>query len=530
MSRGRKKKVPLNNEELILLSDEDNINDKKDIPLPERNFKIGKKITYIDTAGHKEEVINVVGYDENNKTIIIHFEEIFGRKDITQHNIFKINKRSLFKSFDLLADDLNFIINKCPSYITNLLKLKIKITESINTKRIYSIDEFYDDIVKRIVKDKNLLDIISDLVEKEYTLTLDENAKTKTINTELQVTDSLNKTWLKSSILIRMVTPLICTFAEKNSINKRIQDNLDSLMFNIFKRCIDIFNTNNTDDIYKTNALNKLNKIISSRVSQTKYSDIVIWRYLQNMATDDKIVEQRFFKYIIRNIFPKLNHNTSVISYIDVVIRYKLKFLFTFNYPINYKPLKIEVSNDDDLSEQEKMEINMLRPDIGEFIINECSIEQEVNKIKNKYDISDNDFENGELNSFQLYFLRMYYSDKLIINDNVLAIKYLLFNMIQELIDLQFALLPLILDSNISKNTKRNNNQKKLMDKVIESNKYKKLMNEFDFISDLFDRNNVVLSIMTIKNYKFLDDNENEIDVPIEKISEEILDFLFCWK
>lgn len=458
---------------------------------------------------------NYVSFDEQARDINIAFDKLFGRDDISHMNNFSINKRSYYNCLDQISDDLNLVLNKYNDLAYSLLEIRYNMA----TKENYTHMEFYSDIERLFIKNEKLLNVISDIVEEEYDLDLNQASKGKKINIELQVTDNLNKIYLKSSVLMRILIPILCDFNCDDDIN-------EVLVYDIFKEVIKSF------DDGKKNALNKLYKIIYSRVFETKYSDVVIWTYLKNMSTDLMIIVKDYFKVIIKKIFPKLKHNSSVISYLDVVIKQKLKYLFTFKYPISYKPLKAETTDDEELSEQERMEINLLRNDQGNSIINECSIKQEIVKIKKKYNVTDEvmkEFINGrELNSIQIYLVKIYYSNKFKVNSNKNDIFYLLYGMTRELGEMNFSIIPEILSCAIAPNVRKMNNRKKLVDKIIHSDKYSYLLKSYLPIKNILDKNNVILQLMTIKNAKFMNKENKEVDFSTDHLAEEVLDMLLC--
>lgn len=452
----------------------------------------------------------------SSREIIIRFDKIFGRDDISRLNNFKINRRSYYNFLPLIVSDINIIINQYNNFAYKILKLRVKM---IKNGLKYDCNAFHKDLKNMFVNDKKLTNCISNYVENEYKLNLDEASKGKNINIELQVTDELNKIYLKSSMLMRLLIPIICVY------NSRDVATVESIIYTTFSNIIVKF------DGEKNNALNKLFRIISSRVYQTKYSDIVIWNYQKNMSKDPLIIAKQYYKTIIKNIFPKINHNTSVIAYLDVVVKQKLKYLFTFNYPISYRPLRIETTDDDDLSEQEKMEINLLRNDQGIRIINDCSIRQEINNIEKKYNKTEKEIFDEmnylELNSFHLHFLRMYYYTKFKLSANKNEIKILLYGMIKNFESLDFQILPKLFKCNVVTNVRKSNNRKKLVEKIVNSSKYDKIIKDYyQPVISIFNKNNPILSLMTIKNYKFIDKNKNEIEIPTEVLSEEILDFI----
>lgn len=456
---------------------------------------------------------NYVDFDEQSRVISIAFDKLFGRDDISHMNNFSINKRSYYNCLNLISSDLNLVLNEYNDLAYSLLEIRYNMA----TQEDYTYMAFYKDIERLFIRNDKLLEVISNIVDGEYNLNLNQIRNDKKINVELQVTDELNKIYLKSTILMRILIPLLCDFNGDD-------DTTETLIYDIFTEIIKRF------DGDTNNALNKLYKIIYSRVYQTKYSDVVIWTYLKNMSTDLMIIVKKYFKIVIKNIFPKINHNSSVISYLDVVIKQKLKFLFTYKYPISYKPLRAETTDDEELSEQERMEINLLRNDQGMTIINECSIKQEINKIKKKYKVDEEEFKdfvnNRQLNSVQIYLVKIYYSNKIKVNSNKKDIFYLLYGMMKDLEAMNFSIIPEILSCSIAPNVRKMNNRKKLVEKIVSSEKYTYLLKNYLPIKNILDKNNVILSLMTIKNSKFLDRDNTEIDFSTEHLAEEILDLL----
>jgi hypothetical protein len=457
---------------------------------------------------------NYVTHNEQTRVIEIAFDKLFNRDDISHMNNFAINKRSYYNCLDLISNDLNLVLNRYHDLAYSLLEIRYYM---LTNKAEYTYMNFYKDIERLFLDNPNLIQVITDIVDEEYTLDLNETSTGKKINVELQVTDELNKVYLKSSILMRILIPLLCDFNSDD-------DTTESLIYDIFTEIIKRFDGNSTS------ALNKLYKIIYSRVFQTKYSDVVIWTYLKNMSVDLMIIIKKYYKIIIKNIFPKINHNSSVISYLDVVIKQKLKFLFTYKYPISYKPLKAETTDDEELSEQERMEINLLRNDQGMSIINEMSIMQEISKIKKKYSVTDTEIkefiDGRQLNSIQIYLVKIFYADKIKINSNKKDIFYLLYGMKRELEDMNFSIIPDILSCSIAQNVRKMNNRKKLVEKVVSSEKYTYLLKSYLPIKNILDKNNVILSLMTIKNSKFLNKEKEEMDFSTEQLAEEVLDLL----
>lgn len=431
------------------------------------------------------------------KLIIIELDKIFGREDIAYMNTFKINKRSYYKILHLIEKDYNIIIENYPDFLLNLLEVKYlnKVENKNNDVILKKIDD--------IIADDKLFDFISNFVEENYTLNLNSFINVSKKNSECAIDDTKNKIILKTSMLARLLIPLLCetTLTEKDS-------------YDIFTKIMKKF------DGGKLHTINKLYKFIEVRVQRTIYSDKVIWKYLRNHSIDPTIFIRELTKSISVNIITKLDHNKSAVSYLDVVINEKIKFAFTYNYPINIKSIK---SSDKELEEKEKLEIHMLKHDEGELLLHKVSIEREVKDViipeEYNYLVEIH-------NPFTTKFLNIFYMDKF----NALFATpeqraKLILKMKASLLELGYEVIPQILTSQLVKNEKRLNNRKKLNEKIVSSEKYMEFLHNYKDILVLIEKNNPILQLITIKNNKFVN-GEEEIELPLEELSGEILDLV----
>ena len=100
--------------------------------------------------------------------------------------------------------------------------------------------------------------------------------------------------------------------------------------------------------------------------------------------------------------------------------------------------------------------------------------------------------------------------------------------MVTELLDKKiFHLIPKIIYAE-EKATKMNN-KKKIIGKLSDSTKYKLLLEKYDSIKNIINNNNFVYDIIIkLKSKQFIDPiSGEEIDIDLDLINEEILDFLF---
>lgn len=453
-----------------------------------------------------------VNTDKNNLTC--RFDVLFNREDIAHFNTIDIKMRKYYKNLPSIARDMNLVLNNYEDFAMILLKIRLNIYEN---EEGYPIDDFINDL-KELYEDENIIELFDNYIEEGYDISLDTTT-TKKINTDLQVTDFINKIVLKSAMMIRIVIPMLCDYANNFECNENY------LFLRTFKNIIQ--NYSDGEDI----VLNKLNKIVKSRVYQTRYSDIVMWSYLKNMSIDMDLLVIEIYNNIIRTIICKVEPNTSVITFLDVVIKKKIEFKFTYNYPISYKSIKID-QNDDDIDEKDKIEISFFisTHNEGDLYINTATIKQ----ICRRFNYSNEDIEefkekilhNKNLNEIQKYFLGIFYSDKFDFNvTNEAQRVILLKGMIEELSNKGFNALPRLLSSTLNKDDLTINNRK-LSARVIESTEYKNLSKKYLPVLNIFLKDNIIAKMVSFKNYKFIEPNEKILELDLDQYSFECIKFL----
>lgn len=458
--------------------------------------KEGKQIEDTEVAQTNNE--KLVTLKEND--ITVRFDLIFGTDDISHLNVYQIKKRKFYKVLPIVVRDMEYIIHNYEEISPLLLNIRIKTYD--DTK--YTDDEFIKD-VEGIYKNDEIQSIIEDYIDSTYSISLVSNIPKK-INTDLQITDKINKLLLRSAMMIRIVLPIICDYTRAYDIES------ERLFTQIFKDIIK-YTSGNSDVV-----LNKLNKIISSRIYQTRYSDIVIWNYLKNMSIDMNLLIVEIYNTIIKAIICKIEPNTSTINFLDVVIKNKIDFKFTYNYPIYFKSIKIDQS-DDEIDEKDKMEIMIFvsNTDDGEYLINKatvnkicdkgCFTKAEINEFKEKY------LNNNYMNEVQKYVLKLYYNSTFqfkIATEEQRVI--LLMIMIKELECQGFVLLNQMMKARIL-DTNVYTSPRKISTKVLRSNEFKKLSKKYLLVQDVFMKDNSLSNLTSFKNYEYeLDGKRLEID------------------
>lgn len=458
-----------------------------------------------------------------NETITIDFEKLFKRK-VSHFNDFKIIKRSYHKSLPLMFPVIKeFIEDKeCVDYAYSILYFKYYINDKAEGELI-TIPETLNFLKEKIFSDEKLIKLINDEVDANYMLQLDASISEK--NENLQITDSLNKKYLKAAMLMRLLLPVVSTISDQITQ----AEVLDKFIFEMFTECI-LF-MNDYDDLI----LEKIYNIVSSRIMQTRYSDKDIWEFLKKQNKDIIIIIRMFNNYILVNNFLKVMNNKSIISYIDVVLKNKIVYLFRLDYKVSHKTLdyySAASNSDNSLTEIDKLEATLLRKDKGLAFINEQSIYLKVQKLAKKYDDDEAfaDFkEDVGINKFTKVFLDIYYKQEFDINYvNKDYVHYLLYEMLDFLRRKGFVLIPKIV---IAKESSiRTHNKRIIKEKLSDSVKYKLLLDKYSDVENLVnkDKNFVNDILVGLKQKRFIDRNtEDELELDIDCLKEEVLDFLY---
>jgi len=433
----------------------------------------------------------------NNNSIFIDFNTMFGRDDLSTPSTFIINRRSFYKEVKKIAYDINYILNMEPKLIISYLNV-ITTIQNLDEKDEDKIRVFKSQL-KNIFLDKRLNQIVSDYIDNTYTISLDAETGRR-INIELQLTDRNNKILLKTAMMVRFLIPLLCLFK---------YDKNDS--------CFSYCTSNILKNLAQSNnIINKLYKIIDSRVQATKMSDRMIWDYLKNAGVDTILLTNTIRKSLLRQIIPKLEPNSSAIKFFDVVIRYKITYTFKYNFPISFKPIKTNEASDIDDKEKMEMRNFIQHHSESDYIINDISIKQIISKILNKYskEFIEKEVEKlpEKINAVQEYFLEIFYYSKFKLITGEYEKKILLINMIMYLNEYGIETIPLLLRNNLvtSNQIKNITIKKKLSHILNRTNSYKLVLERYHFFSGTLAKNNFIAQMNSISDFIFTDIDTNE--------------------
>ena len=447
----------------------------------------------------------------DEKGILVPFDRVFKRDDVKLFNSLPLIKRIQINQTDLIVEDWQMIM--CDD-----IKLYYKLLALIFDIRVEKKEEDIEDMIMTFI-DNNpiIMERIDKHIEENYTITLDKGTSAN-VNIELQVTDELNKTFLKAITLMRFITPLVCLYELENNVNYDF--------FNIYCACLVKFNGGSTSII------NKLHKIVFSRLVRTKYSNRVIWNYIRQKSDDVSITSLAITKNIVNTVLIKTKNNTSLISFLDVVIRNKIKFLFEYDYSISYKSIK--VNSNKELEDKEKLEIHHLKYDRGVQKLNEMAIKQECKKIYETYgkEFIDNKIEylkevcKDEVNSIQLYLLEQKYHNFKIKSLDIKRKYILMAGLGEEFLANNLEIFYNILYSRINTASRRINIRKRTVEKISITPLYMDAMLQYSDVSTIFENNNMIRTLIDLKSNVFEDKNGNILDINGNDFIVEVLTFI----
>jgi len=487
-------------------------------------------------------IYNEYIYDnENGKFINIEFDKIFNEDGISHMNDFSLKKRSYYTISNLIIDSIKRVFNSChEKAILPYLQVAYKIK---NTEEEYTKEEMINDIVT-IINNESVQKFVNGFISSNYIEELDEQTeetkKTKKINQELQFTDEHVKILLKAAESIRFSIPLITEFCEKR------KHEVNDTLYDTFEAIIRIYQG-------KIEMKNKIHRFVYSRVVSTQYSDKTIWNLLTNKSKDVNVITIEFLKDIIIGILPKTITDKNIINLFHVVIKRKIQFEFSKNHKITFKPVNLNQVDREGLTMFDKWEASISKRDESKIIINQLSIQYQIENIQNEFKIkiSQEEFnyykQNIHINKFQtnllfLFFAKYMGSYSNLYNCNRDEYIYLVILMYKWLklngyINMAEYIIALPDKLNEKRMTTKNS---KLFEKITESKTYKDLIrNKYSYISQNIIQSKMIIKLVgniSVSKYNYLipfeefDSNENrepeEIICKVDELADEILSFI----
>lgn len=268
----------------------------------------------------------------SERNIHLNFSEYFDKNIPEDYEIFDLSpKRNYIRLGDLIKEIMDYISAEDPEFtLAYLTGSFILHNEEVSSERFYKI-------VDSIITDK-VRELIDNRVEERYEVGLDaDTAASKVKNIELQFTDAHAKTLIKVGMVVKLLIPIMSKYftlqCDGLDREKLLKLNLRVLKFYSDREGFDLFN--------------KFYKLTESRLRSTQYSDTVMWTFLENLSIDINTKIKEINRVAIIEIIPKFEYNRNIVSLLHAFINNQIRFLFTSNFPINFKPVYSKSSGDD---------------------------------------------------------------------------------------------------------------------------------------------------------------------------------------
>jgi hypothetical protein len=493
--------------------------------------------------------------------IIIHFDKYMskGYTGGTNFNNFPLNKKKTYRNMsDRIAEAISYVGGRSETFVYNYLKMKFAIIGILNMDAFaeyredtdsdeeveITLEQFYQAIDRLI--DDEVVKIISDNIEEIY-YEPPSLSDDKIKNVELQFKPEHTKAVIKASFAAKLIIPIIMDFCELRFSLVKAADPIsenptNSFIFSSFLRVLRKFTPSHM------NLENKLFKLAESRVVATNYSDKIIWSYLKNLGITPDVFIRILYRKTICDTLPKLAHNRGIVSYIHTTLKNQLMYLFTQNFPIQYRPINtIDIDSDEGSNPFERIE-QAYQHDEGLKVINDANIESIIRKYIREldYDICPEELSyylnRIKINDLQKRILTLIYQREMGRQEalnSATKIQYIKLLMIAEKLLYKHDL-PILADylTGIPKDSeiiaRETLSSKKFISELIRSTSYKKIHSKFSFIGQrLADSTIVIKFIATLEKNKFdrlprVDDEDEYLPMSynISSISDEVLRFI----
>jgi hypothetical protein len=493
---------------------------------------------------HKEDC--VVKYD--GKLVVIPFDKIFNKKEISVLNTFNILKDSYVRQLNSITLYINYFIkyyDEDNDLLFAYLKLK-SIADNKSNERM-SLPIFIQFVYNVLLTD-SICDKIVDMVEDNYYVDVDNNTGKK-YNEALEFTNEHAKVLMQISVAMKLMIPIMLHYINKIKYNKekdrtknRKRNHLFSYKAYMYKFYAGLFNIFGGDiDIY-----NKLWISTWSKINVHYNANKPIWdqRAIYGTTTVTHMDELLRDKIICENMF-KYTFNKNAISFNHVVLRNQLGFFICEKYQTN----RIELSSKKDvsgLSGLDKLEMNTIKLDESVAILSEMNIKTTIKSIEKqmRMKVSKDELQYYQkhltITKFQVQLCQYFYARifggyrdlSFLTRKNYLKLLILL----KKRLRLQGMMyLPDILTSNIdgrlNARTIRND---KFLSKIEQTPLYRSIVdNKYSVLDDINKGDLIIGLLSTLINTKFtIVDYDNEdklgetIEVNQDAISDEFLNYL----
>jgi len=487
-------------------------------------------------------------------TICIDFNSIFNKSTNEQFNFFNLSKKRTYCNVRAqIVESLNKVfdydsIYNEGKYLVKYFRLKAFLDHEKSEERVITLDDFKSYLKNTLMgEDYKMLvnKYIDDVCVLTMSKTSDDNEDGEPKNQDLikkalQFTDDHAKMLFKIVTGMRVVIPLAMQYIYYYA-DEYPDEGTDSLILTFIEETMEIFSDDNVDMIQK------VYKLIESRILATRYSDKKIWYYYQNLGIDHIIANDTLYKKSIVDLLPKLEINKSPVSFMHVFIKKQIEFLFRYNFTITYKAIDTTRNTaDENNSEFDKIEIDSAKINESKSILTKIAIDDIISKISKKFNLNigkdELDFymEHVEKNKLQQslvfnFFAKYFNSYDDLYNCNLTQYKNLVLMTKKIFQQSGLGILAEYVTADISNYQERKQLDKKTIEKVTKCSTYDYIVNyKYNNVSmNLLDSNTMIkmIATLTINRFTYVDfDNPKnlgkEIELDLDNVIIQYLNFI----
>lgn len=492
------------------------------------------KILYENWVKNQKEEDKVFVFD--NGILIVFFERLLNFKlDDNMIGMFTF-KSKYRKQTELISNHLNYFVkfyDPDKLYVTALFKIKT----ILDTRVGHLSEESFIRLLYDTIITEPILQQVNALVELNNTRSIECEVKTAKYGKESSFTDEHNAILYRMAMCTNLLIPLILHYSHRFMHTNK--------MFIINKYYDPLFDICGKG----VNLKEKLFAFILKETQDSQKRDAQIWHQRELIGDFDPIsfAETRL-QNIVSNIIPKLdyNENSHNIALIRSTVSRDFRNFTKEKYKLFPTEILDEKDSDDSLSQQDKMEMSMLRTDLSNVVISTVNKETVLNNLQKslKVEISQDEIiyykKNYRPTDFQMELIKLYFA------------KYFNgFSEMEALSSEQFARLVilmkykmqsqgyrymqhLIVGKMLDRSTNKTMRSLKFVDKIEQSDRYKRLVEKkYAKLLKLKGPRVIldVLSTLLKTKFEFIDYSNQDLQGKVINIDEDLVsdEFLLFW-
>lgn len=466
-----------------------------------------------------DNIVNTIGTKIINIPITNMYEM---HKLPTTLNHFSIKRKKVYQN---ISSDICLHFNYFLKYFdTRGILLpsysKIKLLVDIAADRLaeYPVECFVEDLMSYVVKPikddiRRMIEFNFEEADGESSFKGDEG---------LKFTNDHSKVFMESAMIMKIIIPVTMHYIERNRLEVESILHAFSSIMNEYSDTLNI-----TSKIYNT---------VMTRVSNNTYRNRKVWELYEIQGVSSDTYVDELSNDIIIGSIPKLNFSGSVIGFIHSVIRGQMNNKNIGSTLFDGRKVNPNsYANGENLSELDKIEINMTMEDESKLTIQNLSVEMLINKLEDQYGVTSVDefmfyMENSTTELFQqeivLNLLAKHIGTNRLSLNKITYMKLMIL-MKKYLQSIGFLYLPQIISAQASKSSRRNLS-KKIEEKIEQNDKYNYIMDKYlhnEKVKEKIITVNLGLLTANINKFKVVDfDNIDKLNMKLPPLKSILID------